>query len=287
MQQESIEATKKFEIISSQWAELEELKDPMGLYVGLDEQKMRIAELMKQKDDIIGECCKELHAADKRYLQDLDKQKIDLDFLVERIDSQIEMMEKSYKKQLEVLESKIYEERHILRIAATKRWDDLHRRQSVSEKIKMQKEKELLEMYTKEVDRIRLTQEEEIRATRTRLELDNQALQIELERTKAAILSNKEKLNYNYKVLKKREDENVVIRNQQKRRLDRLREIVGNFRKKIKELIITCNIETEKFTHEIKKLHATVYNLEIKNETFVQANALKVSFCYFQIFHNI
>lgn len=48
-----------------------------------------------------------------------------------------------------------------------------------------------------------------------------QVMHHELEQVKAMCLLNAEKLDYNYQVLQKREDENLMMRAQQKRRINR------------------------------------------------------------------
>lgn len=48
-----------------------------------------------------------------------------------------------------------------------------------------------------------------------------QVLQQQLEQVKAICLLNKEKMEYNYQVLKKRDEESLLIRSQQKRRINK------------------------------------------------------------------
>ena len=63
--------------------------------------------------------------------------------------------------------------------------------------------------------------QERYRETKITLEYDVQALEQELENIKALCLLNSEKLDYNFQVLKKREEENVYIKHHQKRRLNK------------------------------------------------------------------
>jgi len=62
---------------------------------------------------------------------------------------------------------------------------------------------------------------EAFRETKIRLETDLQTLEQELEQIKAVCLINSEKLDYNYQVLKKREDENIKVKNNQKKTLNK------------------------------------------------------------------
>lgn len=75
--------------------------------------------------------------------------------------------------------------------------------------------------HEEELIKVHRDHEERFRETRIRLETDIQSLEQELEQVKALCLLNSEKLDYNYQVLKKREEENVYIKNHQKRRLNK------------------------------------------------------------------
>ncbi|XP_062565313.1 dynein regulatory complex protein 1 homolog [Armigeres subalbatus] len=275
LQTESAEAVARFDSISEKWSELKELKDPMGVNDELQLQKDRIHDLMNQKDIIIDECRKELKLADERYTRDLLKQTTDIHSLVERVDSQIEIMKRAFKEHLELLENTIDEERHILRMAASKKWDDLYSRRAVNERIKMKQEKERLEFYRDEIDRIEQEHIEVTRATRIRLEQDNQALEIELQKVKTNTTLNSEKLDYNFQVLKKREDENLMVRNAQKRRLTKLNETIFLLRRKIKDVQMNCLIETEKLTSDIMKLRFNISHMNTKVNTFAEVNDKK------------
>nr|XP_029733935.1 dynein regulatory complex protein 1 homolog [Aedes albopictus] len=275
LQTESAEAVARFESISEKWAELKELKDPMGVNDELQLQKDRIHDLMKQKDIIIDECRQELKLADERYTRDLLKQTTDIHSLVERVDSQIEIMKRTFKEHLDLLENTIDEERHILRMAASKKWDDLYSRRAVNERIKMKQEKERLEFYRDEIDRIEQEHIEVTRATRIRLEQDNQALEIELQKVKTNTTLNSEKLDYNFQVLKKREDENLMVRNAQKRRLTKLNETIFVLRRKIKDVQMNCLIETEKLSSDIMKLRFNISHMNTKVSTFAEVNDKK------------
>ncbi|XP_055593336.1 dynein regulatory complex protein 1 homolog [Uranotaenia lowii] len=275
LQTESTEAVAKFESITEKWSELKELKDPMGINDELQLQKERIQDLMKQKDIIIDECRKELEAADERYTRDIRKQTADIQSLVERVDNQIEIMKRAFKEHLDLLENTIDEERNILKVAASKKWDDLYTRRAVNERIKMKQEKERLEFYRDEIDRIEQEHIEVTRATRIRLEQDNQALEIELQKVKTNTTLNSEKLDYNFQVLKKREDENLMVRNAQKRRLTKLNETIFSLRRKIKDVQMSCLIETEKLTSDILKLRSNISHMSSKVNTFAEMNDRK------------
>ena len=195
--------------------------------------------------------------------------------LVERIDKQMDVMKRTYREHLDILEKTIEDERKILQIITTKKWDSMYEKRAVNEEMRMRRESEKAEFYASEINRIHLEHEELIRATKIRLENDNQALEIEVQKLKRNIMLNSEKLDYNFQVLKKREDENVMVRNQQKRRLAKLADTIVSLKRKLKEAKSTCIIETKKFTADIMKLHGKILDLERKSDLFAEQNNRK------------
>lgn len=275
LQRESQASTAKFEEISKKWCEIEGLVDPVEIYENLDQQKSRINELMEQKLTIINECRDELNSADTRYVKDLDKHSNDINCLVERIDKQMDVMKRTFREHLEILEKTIQDERKILQIITTKKWESMYEKRAVNEEMRIRREAEKADFYGNEIKRIQLEHEELIRATKIRLENDNQALEIEVQKLKRNIMLNSEKLDYNFQVLKKREDENVMVRNQQKRRLAKLADTIVSLKRRLKEAKSTCIVETKKFTADIMKLHGKILDLERKSDLFAEQNNQK------------
>lgn len=275
LQTESQISAAKFEEISAKWSEIESVVDPMEISENLDQQKARINELIQQKMTIINECRDELNSADTRYVKDLDKHNNDISCLVERIDKQMDVMKRTYRDHLDILEKTIEDERKILQIITTKKWESMYEKRAVNEEMRMRREAEKAEFYANEIKRIQLQHEELIRATKIRLENDNQALEIEVQKLKRNIMLNSEKLDYNFQVLKKREDENVMVRNQQKRRLSKLADTIVSLKRKLKEAKSTCIVETKRFTADIMKLHGKILDLERKSDLFADQNNKK------------
>lgn len=275
LQKESQLSNAKFEEISGKWADMDGVQDPIDIHENLERQQNRIGELMDQKMSIISECRDELNSADVRYVKDMDKQNNDISCLVERIDKQIEVVKRTFREHLEVLEKTIEDEREILQLITTKKWESMYDKRAINEETKMRRENEKAEFYSNEIKRIQLEHEELIRATKIRLENDNQALEIEVQKLKRNIMLNSEKLDYNFQVLKKREDENVMVRTQQKRRLSKLADTIVSLKRKLKEAKSTCISETKKFTADIMKLHGKILDLERKSDLFADQNNRK------------
>lgn len=141
--------------------------------------------------------------------------------------------------------------------------------------MKIERDKDLSELYSNEMQQISLKHAELTRTTRIRLERDNEELQVELELLKANVLLNADKIDYNFQILKKREEENVLVRDQQKRRLARLNGTIDELKNKIKDLKKQSNLETFKLTEDILKWRRKIIELEEKSTAMTEHNDFK------------
>lgn len=265
---------EKYTEICRRWEELDEVKDPVGMNSGLVEQNRRISELLLQKDAIIAECRKELMAADEHYYQDQAKQSEDLECLAERIDRHVETMKRAYHDQLEQLQRTIAEERVRIRRGCNEAWTELLDKKREQEVLKLTNQRKHMDCDDRELAALVLDHEELIRSTKCRLEADNECLQLELQKTKADVLLNTQKLDYNFEVLKRREEESV--RNQQKKRLTRLHDSIADSRKTLKETDKKCAQEIRRLQTDICRLKGQISDLQQSSHATTRANDQKV-----------
>ncbi|KFW95741.1 Dynein regulatory complex protein 1, partial [Phalacrocorax carbo] len=90
-----------------------------------------------------------------------------------------------------------------------------------------------VEEYEKQLNQLRVEDEEEYNSMKIQLENDVQNLERQLQQMKAVYQLNQEKLEYNLQVLKNQDKENTIIRSQQKRKLNRLHTLLNNLRIKL------------------------------------------------------
>ena len=83
------------------------------------------------------------------------------------------------------------------------------------------------EDYLKQLDQLRVNDSEEYNLVKIKLETDVQVLEQQLQQMRVTYQLNQEKLEYNYQVLKKREEENGTILGAQKRKINRLADILN------------------------------------------------------------
>lgn len=277
MREESAKASVKLKAITQRWNQLDNFKDPMGMYDCLNLQKMRIDELMAQKDDLIAELHKALDQADQQYQLDQITKLNDLECIVDRIDSQVDVMKRAYRSHLDILQSTVDMERKNFKITESNRWDQLYEELQVKDQECA--ENTILESakYNDEIAELCTKHQEINRATKIRLDRDNDRLQVELQNVKADVLLNSEKLAYNFKVLQKRAGENVTVKAQQKRLLARLNEVVLTTRDKYTHLKRTASDEVNKLSQEVQKLHSSLVCFGGKSDAFSAASSQKVN----------
>ncbi|KAH8296741.1 hypothetical protein KR054_010664 [Drosophila jambulina] len=264
LQRETIETVARFSDIKSRWTELEEYTEPMVLWDQIEEQKRLLAEIMARKDEMIAMCQKEVDRMNAKYEFDRQAQAQDLACLVERVEHQVETLKQAYRQHLEMLRNTIEEERQIFAIGAVEKWRSFFDAMNANLEEKQNFLRAREQFYAAQTHKINESQEELTKSTRIRLEKECERLELELRRTRDYALMNSEKLDYNYQVLQKRNEENVVINNQQKRRVARLHETIARTRQALKNLIETGQRNISKLSLEIYKLHAHINDMESK-----------------------
>lgn len=261
---ENIEAMAKFDDIKARWTELNEINEPMLLWDQIEDQKKRIGEIMARKDEMIAACQQEIDRMNAQYEFDRQRQAADLCCLVERVDNQVETLKESYKQHLEMLRNTVEDERQTFSLTAAEKWrsffDALNT--NFEEKSKLVRVRE--EFYAQQTQLLQDSQDELTKQTRVRLEKECERLELELRRTRDNVLMNSEKLDYNYQVLQRRNDENTIINNQQKRRVARLYETVARTRRNFKHVFHSGRRTIMKLTNDIQQLHGSISDMEAK-----------------------
>nr|CAD7399911.1 unnamed protein product [Timema poppensis] len=169
----------------------------------------------------------------------------------------------------------ISRERRQLIEAGKRKWEGLYKARDKLELSHMDKKMHTVQQFEQEMYKIHKENEEHYRAKKLQLETDLQVLQQELEQVKALCLLNMEKLDYNYQVLKKRDEENIIMKSQQKRRINKLQDIVNGLRRRIVETERSSSQETTRLTEEVVRLHRNIVDIENKAGHFTQVNDSK------------
>lgn len=254
LDEEAKSAAAIFEEVAGKWSNILRYNDPLNIREAIDEQKQKCDMLIKQKDDLISHLKEQLKLAERNFSEDQRKQVQDMTTLTQRIEKQVETMRKAYRQELKIVEDTIMLERKLTIEANDKRWDELFKKRDEEEHINSKRIFEILDEFSEEATRLRREHQEIYRATKIGMERDIEELQKELARIKQICLLNSEKLDYNYQILKKREDENLIIKSQQKRRINKLQDIITKLNKKISDYKEVSETQIAKLNEDVEKL---------------------------------
>ncbi|NWW45682.1 DRC1 protein, partial [Pedionomus torquatus] len=233
LENEANSGTYKFEEITSKWALAEEIKVPQELWQLLNQQQEQCALLLDAKNKLISDLQQELKNKDEQYMQAIKKQSEDIHLLLERMEEQIRLLLKTYRHNLLQIEKAFELERQELLDNNRKKWEEGIRAHNTQELEYLRGRMKKVEEYEKQLNRLRVQDEEEYNSMKIQLENDVEHLERQLQQFKAIYLMNQEKLDYSLRVLKKQDEENTIMRSQQRRKLNRLHSLLSNLRTKL------------------------------------------------------
>ncbi|XP_064364299.1 dynein regulatory complex protein 1 [Dromaius novaehollandiae] len=223
----------KFEAITSKWAVAKEKTVPQELWELLNQQQQQCTLLLEEKNKLIGELQQELKSKDEQYVHALKKQSDDIHLLLERMEEQIRNMLKNYRHELLQIEKAFELERQELLDDNKKKWEEAIQAHNAQELEDLAARMKKVEEFEKQLNQLQVQGVEEYNSMKSQLENKVQTLAKQLQQVKAVYQLNQEKLDYNLQVLKKQDEENTIIKSQQKRKLNRLHDVLNNLRRKL------------------------------------------------------
>ncbi|XP_044628034.1 dynein regulatory complex protein 1 isoform X3 [Equus asinus] len=211
----------KFDEITAKWEEGKQKRIPQALWDMLNTQQLHCAALIEDKNKLISELQQELKTKDDQYVKDLKKQSDDICLLLERMEEQVKNVMKTFRQELHHIETAFEVERQELLTSNKKKWERALQAHNGKELEYLMSRIKKVEDYEKQLNKQRIWDCEEYNMIKIKLEQDVQILEQQLQQMKATYQLNQEKLEYNFQVLKKRDEESAVIKSQQKRKINR------------------------------------------------------------------
>ncbi|XP_021019533.1 dynein regulatory complex protein 1 [Mus caroli] len=244
----------KFDEITAKWEEGRRKRIPQELWEMLNSQQVHCAELIEDKNKLANELQQELKIKDDQYVKDLKKQSEDITLLLERMEEQVKNVMKNFRQELIHIEKAFESERQELLSSNKKKWERALQAHNAKELEYLTNRMKKVEDYEKQLNKQRVWDCEEYNTIKIKLEQDVQILEQQLQQMKATYQLNQEKLEYNFQVLKKRDEESTVIKSQQKRKLNRLHDVVNNLRTKYTKQIRQFQDDNQSLTSDYKRL---------------------------------
>ncbi|XP_051471019.1 dynein regulatory complex protein 1 [Apus apus] len=275
LENEAKSSTCKFEEITSKWASAKEIKIPQELWQLLNQQQQQCALLLERKNKLIGDLQEELKSKDEQYVQTIKKQSDDIHLLLERMEEQSRFMLKNYRHHLLQIEEAFEMERRELLDNNKKKWEESIRAHKAKEMEYLQNRMRKVEEYEKQLKQLWVQDEEEYNNMKLLLENDVQNLEKQLQHMKAVYQLNQEKLEFNLQVLKKREEENTIIRSQQKRKINRLYSILSNLKTKLAKQEKQFREENQALAADCKRIREQCKEVQRKTRHFAVSDEKK------------
>lgn len=92
---------------------------------------------------------------------------------------------------------------------------------------------------------------------------------------KATYQLNQEKLEYNYRVLQKRDEENSKTKSQQKRKITKLQDALTNLKNKLAKQIKQSSDENQQLSDDYKRITDMFTDLQLKSKHFLAVDLKK------------
>ncbi|KAI9358310.1 sperm tail-domain-containing protein [Zopfochytrium polystomum] len=263
------------EKVAEQWDKLMKTEGPYELFETLTGQKELCDSYIASKNRLINEYMQELKSKDDDYVKELKRQSEEIDTLLQRMEEQYRTFQTTLREELEQIEKSFVEERTELLESDSKELGALLNQRRQNEGKYMVERSERMEDHIKQLEALRVRDAEEYNLVKIKIETDIQVLEQQLQQMRATYQLNTEKLEYNFQVLKKREEENATILGTQKRKITRLTDHLNMLKTKMGKQEKSFQQEYLSLTDDYKRITEQYKELQKKFRHFQVADSKK------------
>eukprot|EP00055_Hartaetosiga_balthica_P013712 m.71468 g.71468 ORF g.71468 m.71468 type:complete len:703 (-) comp8350_c0_seq1:1855-3963(-) len=262
------DTVEMFKSVNKKWGELMRKKDVVDLDASLQKQKEECDTILSRKEEMIASLQAQLKSKDDEYVRNLRAEAADVDTILAYMDDQIQSLQQEYRKELELIEDVFMQEREELLKETRTQWEEAIESRRQKELLAIQISKQQIELQEKQLEHLRIADSEEYNMIKKKLESDIMQMHQELQNMRATYQLNTEKLEYNYQVLRKRDEENTVTVSSQKRRINKLQDSVNSLRSKLEKQEETIHNENVILTEEYKRVVTQLSDHQTKAKHF-------------------
>ena len=268
-------SAKRNAAITMKWSALLELDIPMDLLDELRMQKAACEKIVAAKDDLIKEFQFALKGKDEEYVKALKKQANDIDMLLQSMTEQYYEIHQNFEHDLEEIENIFAEERReFLKTnvdGINSMFDSWHKMQTHHGEERQKR----VEDQQNRLENIRLHDAEDYTNMKVKLETEIQKLDQQLEEMRATYQLNTEKLEYNFRVLTERDQENNSTITQQKRKINRLQDVLSTLMSKYAQTDKKFRIANQELTDQYRRITDQFKDLQLKFKHFEVSDVKK------------
>ncbi|KAJ1446860.1 sperm tail-domain-containing protein [Pelagophyceae sp. CCMP2097] len=268
LQEEAVRSGQQNAAVEMRWAELLDQNMPQELHDDIEAQKSACSEIVASKDALIREFQLQLKLKDEEYVKALKQQADDVEELLRRMRLEFKELHEEYEVELEAIEDAFLTERDDVLQANKAAVDSLFEQRREMELQYMDRKRAREEAYQTEIEDLLVKDAEEYNKLKIKLETDIQALEQQLEEMRATYQLNTEKLEYNYRVLTERDNENSNTLAQLKRKQNKLKEVLSGIVAKYQETDSRDRKKNDELTEEYRRITKQYRDLQAKFRHF-------------------
>lgn len=156
-----------------------------------------------------------------------------------------------------------------------KEWDDKMSERALKEVAFLKERFNRVERNENELNTMIVQNAEDFNDKKVQYETDVQILEQKLQQMKAIFQLNQEKLEYNYQVLHKRDEENNKTKANQKRKITKLNDLTASLKKKFVEQLKQFEDENQQLSDDYKRVTDMFNDLKLKSKHFLAVDLKK------------
>lgn len=257
------------------WTDVLLEKTPQGLKRETEKQRTACKEIVLSKNSVIDEIKVELTFKDDEYVKALKRQADVIDRMIQHMAIQTAEVQQAVRDELEEVEAAFLHERSEILQAHQEELNNLIDKRGKLEQAFMEAQLERADGFQQDLEELRVQDAEDYNILKVKLEKDIQNLEQHLEAMRATYQLNTEKLEYNYRVLVEREQENQSTISAQKRKVAQQRDILSTLKSRYTESEKRFLNENTKLTEEYRRITEQFKDLQVKFKHFEKADVTR------------
>jgi len=272
LQNETIDSSKQNAALEMRWAALREIDEYEELSKALNEQKEAFQSILGSKNGLIGLFEEALRKKDDDYRRSLKEENEDIDTIIALMRRQYYELRDSYLSELTEVEQKYDQDRGDLLKSNKTEIEKKSSRHAELEKKIVEDRENTEKKNMEEIEKLRIEYAKSYADKKISMETEIQNLEKCFEDMKALYLLNTEKLDYNFKVLKEKDEENTILTNILKNKKRNYTNRLTKARNDYKEIDRKFKQENKSLTEEYKRITRQFKELQIKFKHFEKAD---------------
>nr|CDS25510.1 coiled coil domain containing protein 164 [Hymenolepis microstoma] len=262
---------KLFEEIQSKWEVADYTIEPHDLRNLFEDLKNNCSKIIDEKNKLIGDIQLELKAKDDHFVKELKRRTDEVDMLVERMEAQMKGIQNAYGTELKEIEKAFLRERDNLLNEQDESWEDFIKELRKKQLDYLEERKHRIVELEDLIQKLRTNHSEEYNELNLHLSTEVQNMGTDLQRAKATYQLNLEKLEYNFQVLKRRDEENKLTLAQQKRKITQLQDQLNRLKIKSKNVKDSLKNENAELTEDYRRMKETFKQLQRKSKILIKS----------------